>query len=104
MRVAVEIYEQTDRKTHHPHPHTQTHTHTHRYTHTHTWENYSNPCYACMLRVNYIYIYIQLRFKKYLHGLRGTGRRLSFKFRSGTHGLTEKLGRHRCREGKIEFF
>ena len=25
-----------------------------------------------------------------------------FKFRSGTHGLNEELGRHRGREGKIE--
>ena len=25
-----------------------------------------------------------------------------FKFRSGTHGLNEELGRHRGREGKVE--
>ena len=30
------------------------------------------------------------------------GSRLLFKFRSGTHGLNEKLGRHRGREGKTE--
>ena len=29
------------------------------------------------------------------------GKRL-FKFRSGTHGLNEELGRHRGREGKSE--
>ena len=29
-------------------------------------------------------------------------RLLLFKFRSGTHGLNEELGRHRGREGKIE--
>ena len=26
-----------------------------------------------------------------------------FKFRSGTHGLNEELGRHRGREGKMEY-
>ena len=30
------------------------------------------------------------------------GSRLLFKFRSGTHGLNEELGRHRGREGKTE--
>ena len=30
------------------------------------------------------------------------GSRLLFKFRSGTHGLNEELGRHRGREGKME--
>ena len=29
------------------------------------------------------------------------GSRLLFKFRSGTHGLNEELGRHRDREGKV---
>ena len=28
--------------------------------------------------------------------------RLMFKFRSGTHGLNEELGRHRGREGRKE--
>ena len=28
--------------------------------------------------------------------------RLLFKFRSGTHGLNEELGRHRSREGNVE--
>ena len=28
--------------------------------------------------------------------------RFLFKFRSGTHGLNEELGRHRGREGKME--
>ena len=31
-----------------------------------------------------------------------TGSRLLFKFRSGTHGLHEELGRQRGREGKVE--
>ena len=41
-------------------------------------------------------------FKKYLHGMSDAGSRLLFKFRSGTHGLNEELGRHRGREGKVE--
>ena len=32
----------------------------------------------------------------------GAGSRLLFKFRSGTHGLNEELGRHRGREGNKE--
>ena len=37
----------------------------------------------------------EVQFKKYLHGLSDAGTRLLFKFRSGTHGLNEELGRHR---------
>ena len=44
----------------------------------------------------------KVEFKKYLHGVREAGTRLLFKFRSGTHGLNEELGRHRGREGKLE--
>ena len=40
-----------------------------------------------------------VEFKKYLHE---EVRRFLFKFRSGTHGLNEELGRHRGREGKTE--
>ena len=40
-----------------------------------------------------------IEFKKYLHGVADAGSRLLFRFRSGTHGLNEELGRHRCREG-----
>ena len=36
-----------------------------------------------------------VEFKKYLHGICDAGSRLLFKFRSGTHGLNEELGRHR---------
>ena len=43
-----------------------------------------------------------VEFKKYLHGVSDAGTRLLFKFRSGTHGLNEELGRHRGREGKLE--
>ena len=44
----------------------------------------------------------QSEFKRYLHGFCDAGTRLLFKFRSGTHGLNEELGRHRGREGKVE--
>ena len=40
----------------------------------------------------------RVEFKKYLHGVSDAGTRLLFKFRSGTHGLNEALGRHRGRE------
>ena len=43
-----------------------------------------------------------VEFKKYLHGVCDAGTRLSFKFRSGTHGPNEELGRHRGRERKME--
>ena len=43
-----------------------------------------------------------VEFKKYLHGVGDMGTRLMFKFRSGTHGLNEELGRHRGREGKSQ--
>ena len=36
-----------------------------------------------------------------MHGVSDAGTRLLFKFRSGTHGLNEELGRHRGR-GKLE--
>ena len=35
-----------------------------------------------------------VEFKEYLHGVSDAGSRLMFKFRSGTHGLNEELGRH----------
>ena len=37
-----------------------------------------------------------------MHGVSDAETRLLFKFRSGTHGLNEELGRHRGREGKSE--
>ena len=42
------------------------------------------------------------KIKACLHGACDAGSRLLFKFRSGTHGLIEELGRHRRREGKKE--
>ena len=44
----------------------------------------------------------EVEFKRYLHGLSDAGIRLLFKFRSGTHGLNEELGRHRGRNGRTE--
>ena len=41
-------------------------------------------------------------FKKYLHGRSDEGARLLFKFRSGTHGLNEELGRHSDTDGRVE--
>ena len=43
-----------------------------------------------------------VELKKYLRGVSDAGTRLLFKFRSGTHGLNEELGRHRGREGRKE--
>ena len=43
-----------------------------------------------------------MEFKKYLRGVGDAGTRLLFKFRSGTHGLNEEMGRHRGREGRKE--
>ena len=43
-----------------------------------------------------------VEFKAYLHGTCDAGFRLMFKFRSGTHGLNEDLGRQRGREGRKE--
>ena len=45
----------------------------------------------------------EVEFKRYLHRVVDAGTRLLFKFRSGTHGLSEELGRHRGREGKSEW-
>ena len=42
-----------------------------------------------------------VEFKKYLHGVCDARNRLLFKFKSGTHGLNEELGRHRGREGRM---
>ena len=43
-----------------------------------------------------------VELKKYLNGVADAGSRLLLKFRSGTHGLNEELGRHRGREGNKE--
>ena len=43
-----------------------------------------------------------IEFNKYLHRICDAGNRFLFKFRSGTHGLNEELGRHGGRKGKTE--
>ncbi len=43
----------------------------------------------------------EVEFKRYLHGVSDARIRLLFKFRSGTHGLNEELGRHKGRNGRI---
>ena len=37
-----------------------------------------------------------------MHGRSDEGARLLFKFRSGTHGLNEELGRQSDRDGRVE--
>ena len=44
-----------------------------------------------------------VEFKIYLHGICDAGSKLLFKFRLGTYGLNEELGRHKGREGKTEY-
>ena len=44
----------------------------------------------------------EVEFKRYLHGVSDAGIRLLFRFRSGTHGLNEELGRHRGSNGRTE--
>ena len=44
----------------------------------------------------------EVEFKRYLHGVSDAGTRLLFKFRSGTHGLNEELGKHRGRKSMTE--
>ena len=41
----------------------------------------------------------EIQFKNYLQGVGDPGTRLMFKFRSGTNGLNEELGRHRGKNG-----
>ena len=53
------------------------------------------------LNTNYKTFGKAIEFKKYLHRVADAGSRLLFKFQSGTHGLNEKLGRHRGREGNV---
>ena len=41
----------------------------------------------------------EVELKRCLHGISDARTRLLFKFRSGTHGLNEELGRHKGRNG-----
>ena len=54
-------------------------------------------CESCTKREGLCIKHLARGFKKYLHGVSDAGSRLLFKFRSGTHGLNEELGRHRGR-------
>ena len=42
--------------------------------------------------------------KKYLHRVSEMGSKLLFRFRSGTHGLNEELGRHSTRNNSKACF
>ena len=54
--------------------------------------------YAGMCGKNKLRVYRELKevfeCKKYLYGVPDMGSKLLFRFRSGTHGLNEELGRH----------
>ena len=57
---------------------------------------------ASIVKLNFRCIFGKVvDFKKYLRGVCDAG---TLKFRSGTHGLNEELGRHRGREGRKECF
>ena len=42
--------------------------------------------------------------KKYIHGVSDMGSKLLFRFRSGTHGLNEELGRYNTRNNSKACF
>ena len=54
--------------------------------------------HAGMCEKNKLRVYRELKevfeCKKYLYGVPDMGSKLLFRFRSGTHGLNEELGRH----------
>ena len=57
---------------------------------------------ASIVKLNFRCIFGKVvDFKKYPRGVCDAG---TLKFRSGTHGLNEELGRHRGREGRKECF
>ena len=68
----------------------------------------------CIYIIYNIYIYIEreregelkedFKCKKYLHGVSDMGSKLLFRFRSGTHGLNEELGRHSSRNSSKACF
>ena len=45
----------------------------------------------------------RVEFRKYLHSISDAVTRFLFKFRLGTHGLNEELGRHRGRRVGMYF-
>ena len=65
---------------------------------------HSGMCKKSKLRV-YRELKEDFECKKYLHGVSDMGSKLLFRFRSGTHGLNEELGRHSSRKSsKAQFF
>ena len=55
-----------------------------------------------ILKSNYKTFGKAIEFKKYLNRVADARSRLLFKFRSGTHGINEELGRRRGRESNKE--
>ena len=55
---------------------------------------HSGMCKKSKLRV-YRELKEDFECKKYLHGASDMGSKLLLRFRSGTHGLNEELGRHK---------
>ena len=55
-------------------------------------------CMLVCVKENKLRVYRELKevfeCKKYLYGVPDMGSKLLFRFRSGTHGLNEELGRH----------
>ena len=66
---------------------------------------HSGMCKKSKLRV-YRELTEHFECKKYLHGVSDMGSKLSFRFRSGTHGLNEELaiGRHSSRNSSKACF
>ena len=64
------------------------------------WSVYYCTCgiIRTFVRQNKLRVYRELKevfeCKKYLYGVPDMGSKLLFRFRSGTHGLNEELGRH----------
>ena len=64
---------------------------------------HSGMCKKSKLRV-YRELKEDFECKKYLHGVSDMGSKLLFRFRSGTHGLNEELGRHSSRNSSKACF
>ena len=64
---------------------------------------HSGMCKKSKLRV-YREFSEDFECKKYLHGVSDMSSKLLFRFRSGTHGLNEELGRHSSRNSSKACF
>ena len=64
---------------------------------------HSGMCKKSKLRV-YRELIEDFECKKYLHRVSDMGSKLLFRFRSGTHGLNEELGRHSSRNSSKACF